>query len=91
MDNDLIMKRLNSIVSLYSGGRKTDPGGDLMGEPVSLSPYNMAALFLDIEKEFSLNLDELISGLDLFSPTEIAAKIEDIYRYSNADINRISV
>lgn len=49
----------------------------------------MAAMFLDIEKEFSVNLDELISGLDLFSLNEIAAKIRDIYRYSNT--NRISV
>lgn len=88
MDNDLILKKLNNIVSLYIGDRKVDPDRDLMAQPAALAPYSMAALFLDVEKEFSVNLDELISGLDLFSPNEIAAKIKDIYKYSNANLNQ---
>ncbi|MGI6189651.1 MAG: hypothetical protein ACOYI1_07985 [Caldicoprobacteraceae bacterium] len=91
MGYDLIFEKLNKIVSLYIGDRKVDPDRDLMGQPVALAPYNMAALFLDIEKEFSVSLDELISGLDLFSLNEISAKIKDIYGYSNVNVNRISV
>lgn len=91
MDYNLILKKLNNIVSLYAGNRKVDPDRDLMAQPLALAPYSMAALFLDIEKEFSVDLDELISGLGLFSLNEIAAKIKDIYSSGNANINRISV
>lgn len=75
MDKELVLERLDRLIYPYNGGMKAEPGRDLMAGPASLPPYSMAALFLDIEKEFSLDLDELVPGLEMFSPNELADKI----------------
>lgn len=75
MEKSFIVERLNHLIGSYTDINKIEPGRDLMGEPASLPTYDMAALFLDVEREFDVNLNELIPGLGIFSPNEIADRI----------------
>lgn len=77
MNRDSALKRLMQLISVYADDRGIDNSADLMGYPVNLPPHEMAALFLDIEKEFSVDLNQLLPELELFSVNEIAEKISD--------------
>lgn len=75
MKKELISKRLEQLIRIYTNGRKVAPDSDLMAKPIALPPYDMAALFIDIEKEFGVDLNKLVPALVAFSPNLLAEKI----------------
>ncbi|WP_041703695.1 hypothetical protein [Lachnoclostridium phytofermentans] len=75
MKKDLISERLEQIICIYTNCRKIEPDIDLLAKPISLPPHDMAALFLDIEKEFGIDLNKLVPDLAIFTPSLIAKKI----------------
>lgn len=79
MNKELILEKIEQIVYIYTNGEKTDPYIDLMAKPVSLPPHDMAALFLDIEKEFSVDLNKLVPYLEVYSKNKIVERIADLY------------
>lgn len=70
-----VLERLESLIILYTNGVAPNKNKDLMADPVYLSPHDMAAFFLDIEKEFSIKLNSLVPSLEVYSPMSIAEKI----------------
>lgn len=72
--SDRMDERLDAIISVYV--KEYDAEKDLMAEPVYLEAFNMAALFLDIQKEFQIDLNQLIPKLNLFTRNEILAQIK---------------
>lgn len=78
MQNESITARLEHIISMYTNGRKAEPDIDLMAKPISLPPHDMASLFLDIETEFGIDLNQLVPDLNVFSPNGLAEKIGDL-------------
>lgn len=75
MKKELISERLEQIICLYTNGRKAGPDIDLMQKPISLAPHDMVALFLDIGKEFDIDLNKLVPDLAAFSPSLLAKRI----------------
>ena len=75
MEKELILKRLNCLIDIYTDGADFQADKDLMAKPISLLPYEMASLFLDIEKEFAVDLDKLVPDLITFLPNEITDKL----------------
>ncbi len=84
MDDVLALIKLNCLISVYTGGAAVAPERDLMASPACLPPYNMAALFLDIEKEFSISLNELVPKLDVFSPNRILQELMGLISVQDA-------
>ena len=72
------MERLNRLIAEYAEGREIDPKADLMASPVLMPIHSMAALFLNIEKEFEIDLNKLIPALTVYSPDEIAGKLDEL-------------
>lgn len=69
------MNKLDRLICNYTGSLDIEQDMDLMAKPISLPPHSMVALFLDIEKEFSISLNELVPTLNMFSPKEISERI----------------
>ena len=79
MSKESIYVNLEHIISTYIHGVKFEPNNDLMGDPVFLSAHEMADLFLSIEKEFSIDLNDIVTNINTFSFNAIAEKIIDLY------------
>jgi len=75
MERELITEKLERLIAEYIGDIKMDNDSDLMAQPAVLQPHSMAALFLDIEREFSIDLNALVPRLNLFSPRAITDEI----------------
>ncbi|MCL1878987.1 MAG: hypothetical protein FWF80_09015 [Defluviitaleaceae bacterium] len=75
MDKKLISENLERIMSPYKKDMEIEFDKDIMGAPLFLPAYEMAALFLDIEKEFSINLDSVIPSLYSFSFNAIVDRV----------------
>lgn len=80
MDKELVQDRLNCLIKRYSFGRIVELDKDLMSGPVNLAPYDMASLFLDIKREFSIDLNELVPKLNMFSISEISNIIKELIK-----------
>ena len=75
MEKESVLEKLNCIIGVYANDTEVQANKDIMGKPLSLLPYEVAALFLDIEKEFAIDLDKLVPKLVTFSPNEIAERL----------------
>lgn len=78
MKKEMIREKLDNIIDSYAYGNKVEVDADLMAKPVSLPSYDMAALFLEIEREFSVDLDQLVPVLEVYSPNQIAGKVMEL-------------
>ena len=67
MNKELILEKLCNIISMYISETKFHFDNDIMGYPIFLPAHEMADLFLCIEKEFAVDLNDLIVNLNVFS------------------------
>lgn len=86
MEKDIVMKKLAEIVGEYSVKNIGYYGKDLMDKPAPIPPYDMAALFVDIEKEFDIDLNDLIPKLEVYSVEKIAESIMDANRQNSKPV-----
>jgi len=61
-----ISDSLYRIVAKYTP-KNIDPDVDLLGYPVFMTARDMAAVFIDIEEEYRIDLNELIQALAVYS------------------------
>lgn len=78
MSKELVLDKLYQIISAYTCIAKPDSNSDMMAKPLSFRPHEMAAFFLEIEKEFAIDLNELMPKLKLFSLKAIAEEIFEL-------------
>jgi len=78
MKKETVLKKLEILLSVYTKESSFDCDGDIMARPLLLSPYDAAAYFLDIEREYAVDLNDVIPCLTVYSLNNIADKIIEL-------------
>jgi hypothetical protein len=75
MNKEIVFRKLEEFLSTYTAVSPIENNIDIMGEPLLLSERDAASFFLDVEKEFKVDLNELIPNLIVYSLEDIANKL----------------
>jgi hypothetical protein len=78
MNKDIVIKKLEDILNSYTAVSPIDHSCDIMGGPLLLSERDAASFFLDIKKEFTVDLNKLIPDLIVYSLDDIADKLLEL-------------
>jgi hypothetical protein len=78
MDREIVVKKLEELLSAYSATSLMQNGSDIMSAPLLLSEREAASFFLDVEKEFKVDLNELIPDLFVYSIDAVANKLLEL-------------
>jgi len=79
MSKETILKKLEPLLGIYAKEFFVNYDSDIMESPLSLSACDSAAFFLDVERELTIDLNELIPCLSIFSLNAIADRIIELY------------
>jgi len=74
------LEELNTIIGKYITDSAHPSDRSLFLPPVALAAYDMAQLFLDIERTFAIELHSYVGNLHIFSRDELATGLENALR-----------
>jgi hypothetical protein len=80
MNKEFIIEKLENLLSSYTAMSRIDHSSDIMAEPLFLSECESTSFFLDIEKEFTVDLNKLIPDLTVYSLDAVADKLFELCR-----------
>jgi hypothetical protein len=83
MTRENVKTKLNELLSVYITASSIDHSCDIMAEPLLLSEQETASFFLDVGGIFSVDLNELVPNLSIYSIDAIADKLLDLREDSN--------
>jgi hypothetical protein len=83
MNKEIVLMRLKELLSAYTAESPIEQSNDTMTEPMSLSECDAASFFLDVEKEYKVQLDELIPDLIVYSLDAIAGNLIKLCKVNN--------
>jgi len=78
MKKETVIKKLEILLSMYTEKTYTNYDADIMAKPLLLSPCDTASYFLDVEREYNVNLNKVIPCLTVYSINNIADKILEL-------------
>ena len=79
MNKEFVFERLKQLIIVYTYPTLPERNSDIMGNPCFMPAHDAAAFFIDIEKEFSIDLNELLPFLKTFSMDDIAERVSNYY------------
>lgn len=68
--------KLEEIIRNYGDITKLDKDANLLSSPMHLAPRDMAAVFLDIEKVFDVEICDIVAKAKFFTFNNILSAIE---------------
>jgi hypothetical protein len=83
MNRENVKAKLGELLSVYTTASSIDHSCDIMAEPLLLSERETASFFLDVVGIFSVDLNELLPNLSIYSIDAIANKLLDLREESN--------
>jgi hypothetical protein len=83
MYKENILIKLEELLSAYTRVSPISYDSDIMGEPILLSERDAASFFLDVEEEYKIDLNQLISDLIVYSISAIADRLLVLYSKDN--------
>jgi hypothetical protein len=83
MNRELFLLKLEELLRIYTAVSTIPHSNDIMSEPLLLSERDTASFFLDVEKEYKIDLNELIPDLIVYSLDTIADKLSALCRDNN--------
>jgi hypothetical protein len=83
MYKEIVIKKLEEFLRSYTAISSIDYSSDIMAEPLLLSDRDAASFFLDIEREFKVDLNKLMPDLIVYSLEAIADKLSALCRDNN--------
>jgi hypothetical protein len=75
MNKENILRKLEELLSEYTAVLPIVHSSDIIAEPLLLSEREAASFFLDVEKEFQIDLNKLIPDLSVYSISAIADRL----------------
>jgi hypothetical protein len=86
MNREIILVKLDEILGTYISVSSIEYSRDIMDEPLFLSERETASFFLDVEREFAVDLNKLIPELIIYSINTITDKLLELCKENNASI-----
>jgi hypothetical protein len=72
MNREIVLNKLENLLSSYTVVSPITHNNDIMTDPLLLSDRDAASFFLDVEKEFKIDLNKLIPDMIVYSLDNIA-------------------
>ena len=89
MTKEIILKELEALFLINANQPLVKLDSDIMGHPLLLSACEAASFFLNVERKFAINLNELLPSLTAYSIDSISDKIVEFHcKNSKREIKR---